>query len=288
MKNTLFILFQYLVPQHLLSRLVGFLAATELPWVKNPLIRLFIKQFNVDMSQAQRQEAEEFSCFNDFFTRELKEGARPIVKDSQLILSPADGAVSQLGTIEQGRIFQAKGQSYSVLELLGGSAERAAPFEDGEFNTIYLSPRDYHRVHMPVTGRLKEMVYVPGDLFSVNQTTAENVPRLFARNERLVAIFDTEMGQVAMVLVGAMIVAAIETVWAGLITPPKRKLRVEKYQINREVTLNQGDEMGRFLLGSTVVLCFEKGAMEWNSELSANTPLLMGQPLGKTMGKTVD
>lgn len=280
-KDKLFIASQYLVPQHLLSRTVGALAATEIDWIKNPLIKGFIKQFDVNMDEAERQQAEDFRCFNDFFTRELQPGARPVADGEKVLVSPADGAVSQLGPIENGRIFQAKGQDYSLIELLGGDSDRAAPFMGGEFSTIYLSPKDYHRVHMPVTGTLREMIYVPGDLFSVNQTTAENVPRLFSRNERVVAIFDTELGQMAMVLVGAMIVAAVETVWHGLVTPPKRELRVTSYPSPQPITLEKGEEMGRFLLGSTVVLCFEKDKMQWQENLSAGSPLRMGEQLGE-------
>ena len=283
MKNKLFIAFQYIVPQHLLSRVVGYLAATKIGWIKNPLIRAFVKKFDVNMAEAQRQIAEEFTCFNDFFTRELIEGARTIEGDDKTIASPADGAISQLGPIKDGRIFQAKGQDYSLTELLGGDAQRAEPFMGGEFATIYLSPKDYHRVHMPVTGTLREMVYVPGDLFSVNQVTAENVPRLFSRNERVVAIFDTEQGPMAMVLVGAMIVAAVETIWHGRVAPPLRELRVSEYGVPQNITIEKGEEMGRFLLGSTVVLCFGKDAMSWNSALTATTPLRMGQDIGNAV-----
>lgn len=282
-KDKLFIGSQYVLPQHLLSRGVGALAATEISWIKNPLINAFIKQFDVNMSEAKRENAEDFHCFNDFFTRELKDGARELATGDNMILSPADGAISQLGPIENGRIFQAKGQDYSLIELLGGDSDRAAPFMGGEFATVYLSPKDYHRVHMPITGTLREMIYVPGDLFSVNQTTAENVPRLFARNERVVAIFDTELGQMAMVLVGAMIVAAVETIWHGLVTPPKRELRVTSYPSPEPITIEKGDEMGRFLLGSTVVLCFEKNKMHWQETLEAGTPLRMGESLGMTL-----
>lgn len=281
LKDGLFILFQQLVPQHLLSRLIGYLASCQWPWLKNFLINRFIDHFNVNMAEAKQQKAEDFSCFNDFFTRELKDGARPIAGAEQTLVSPADGAISQLGSIQKGRIFQAKGQDFSLVELLGGSQERAEPFQDGEFATIYLSPKDYHRVHMPATGTLREMVYVPGDLFSVNQTTAENVPQLFARNERVVATFDTENGPMAMVLVGAMIVAAVETVWHGQVAPPTRQLKVTEYGKPVDVTLEKGAEMGRFLLGSTVILCYPKDTMTWDTQLQAGTPLKMGEALAK-------
>ena len=280
-KDRLFIASQYVLPQHLLSRAVGTLADAEMEWVKNPLIDLFIKQFGVNMSEAQRQTAGEFKSFNDFFTRELIDGARPIEGDASVLSSPADGAVSQLGEIVDGRVFQAKGQDYCLTELLGGDAQRAAPFMGGEFATIYLSPKDYHRVHMPMKGTLRDMIYVPGDLFSVNQVTAENVPRLFARNERVVCIFDTEKGPMAMVLVGAMIVAAVETVWAGHIAPPRRELKVTEYGAPTQVSLEKGAEMGRFKLGSTVILCHPKDTVKWSENLKAGTPLRMGEAIAE-------
>lgn len=278
-KDSLFIASQHVIPQHLLSRAVGALAEAEMEWVKNPLINLFIKKFGVNMSEAQRQTASEFSCFNDFFTRELIDGARPIEGDASVLCSPADGAVSQRGEIVDGRIFQAKGQDYCLTELLGGDAKRAAPFMGGEFATIYLSPKDYHRVHMPMAGKLRDMIYVPGDLFSVNQVTAENVPRLFARNERVVCIFDTDKGPMAMVLVGAMIVAAVETVWAGHIAPPRRELKVSEYGAPVDVALDKGAEMGRFKLGSTVILCHPKGVVDWKDAFEAGSPVRMGEAI---------
>ena len=281
MKDKLFITSQYLLPHHAVSRLVGKLAASETSWLKNLLIRNFMRQFDIQLDEAERPYYQQYNSFNDFFTRALKEGARPLDKAEGCIPSPVDGAVSQLGTIEQGQIFQAKGQSFSLTELLGGDRERAKPFMGGEFATLYLSPRDYHRVHMPVTGTLREMVYVPGALFSVNQTTAENVPGLFARNERLVAIFDTDSGPVAMVLVGAMIVAAIETVWAGRITPLKREVRVTNYQNPDPIHLNVGEEMGRFLLGSTVVLCFPPDTIQWDDNLTSGSEVRMGKHIAQ-------
>ncbi|RZI70047.1 MAG: phosphatidylserine decarboxylase, partial [Pseudomonas sp.] len=211
----------------------------------------------------------------------LKPGARPLDSTPGAILSPADGAVSQLGPIEHGRIFQAKGHSYSVLELLGGDARLSAPFMGGEFATVYLSPKDYHRVHMPLAGTLREMVYVPGRLFSVNQTTAENVPELFARNERVVCLFDTERGPMAVVLVGAMIVASIETVWAGLVTPPKRELKTFRYDeaARAPIHLEKGAELGRFKLGSTAIVLFGPNQVKWSELLAAGSPVQMGQGL---------
>ncbi|MDB6063717.1 MAG: phosphatidylserine decarboxylase [Verrucomicrobiaceae bacterium] len=279
--NGLFILFQYLVPQHLLSRAAGWLADSELPLIKRPFIRWFIQRYNVDMSEAADPEPEHYASFNAFFTRALRPGARPLDLTLNGLISPADGAVSQAGRIESGRIVQAKGQWFSALELVGGDAELAAQFADGEFATIYLSPRDYHRVHMPFTGTLTQMIYVPGDLFSVNQTTAENVPRLFARNERLVCIFDTAHGPAAVILVGAMIVAGIETVWAGQIAPPPRRAATTHYDRQVSVVLEKGAEMGRFKLGSTVVLLLGKDAVQWTAALNAGQNLRMGELIGQ-------
>ena len=286
MKDRLFILSQYLLPHHLLSRLIGCAAECRAGWFKNRLIGWFAKQYRVNMSEAQAEDLNAFAHFNDFFTRALKEGARPLDNTPNAILCPADGAVSQLGKIEQGRVFQAKGHSYSVIELLGGDSQRAAAFMGGDFATIYLSPKDYHRVHMPLTGTLREMIYVPGRLFSVNQTTAENVPELFARNERVVCLFDTERGPMAVVLVGAMIVASIETVWAGLVTPPKRALKTFRYDeaARAPITLEKGAEMGRFKLGSTAIVLFGPEQVQWAETLEANSPVQMGQRLGTPRG----
>lgn len=284
----LFIALQYVLPHHCLSRLVGRLAECEKPAIKNALIRRFIRQYQVNMAEAERKQPEEFVNFNDFFTRSLVPGARPIDPHADGIASPADGAISQLGDIRHGRVFQAKGHDYSLYELLGGDSERAALFADGSFATVYLSPRDYHRVHMPITGTLREMVYVPGKLFSVNQTTAENVPELFARNERAVCIFDTAAGPMAVVLVGAMIVAGIETVWAGQVAPPAHSLQVHDYseQGRQPIVLNKGDELGRFKLGSTAIVLFGAGQAHWNEALSEGSPLLMGQQIGQLLVDT--
>ncbi|MEH6548728.1 MAG: archaetidylserine decarboxylase [Pseudomonadales bacterium] len=281
MMQKLFIVLQYLIPQHLLSRAAGWLANTEIPWIKNPFIEFFIRQYSVNMSEAADPEARNYPNFNAFFTRALRDDARTVAEDTKAIASPADGSISQLGRIENGRIFQAKGQSYTVQELLGGDNALAEQFIDGCFSTIYLSPKDYHRVHMPVSGTLQQMIYVPGDLFSVNKATAENVPRLFARNERLVAIFETAAGPMAMVLVGAMIVAAIETVWAGQVTPTPKTVNTTRYNEAVTIALNKGEEMGRFKLGSTVVLLFPKDRVKWDEALAAGSPLMMGQEIAQ-------
>ncbi|WP_415904339.1 archaetidylserine decarboxylase [Neptuniibacter sp. QD48_55] len=284
--DRLFILFQHVVPQHLLSRLVGKIADCQTPWVKNTFIKWFAKKYQINMTEAREEIPTNYPSFNAFFTRELKDGARTIDMDATHIASPADGEISQLGKIEHGRIFQAKGRGYGLATLLGGDQERAKDFIDGEFATIYLSPRDYHRVHMPVKGTLTHTTYVPGDLFSVNQTTAEGVDQLFARNERLVAYFDTEYGPMAMVLVGAMIVAGIETVWSGQEAPAlKRPVHTSFSPTSPEpITLEKGEEMGRFKLGSTVVLLFSKEQISWAEELAAESPV----ELGKMIAKKVD
>lgn len=275
----LFIASQYLAPQHLLSRCVGRLAASETPWLKKAFINWFIRRYNVDMSEALNPDPASYPSFNAFFTRALRDGARPLDGGADAVVCPADGVVSQAGRIEGGRILQAKGQWYSALELVGGDARVAAAFDDGAFATIYLSPRDYHRVHMPIGGQLRRTLYVPGDLFSVNQTTADNVPRLFARNERLVCLFDTACGPVAVILVGAMIVAAIETVWAGQVAPATRG-KVHSELPAAPVQLDTGAEMGRFKLGSTVVVLFGKDAVTWDAALTAGNMVRMGQRIG--------
>jgi phosphatidylserine decarboxylase len=281
MNDRFFIGLQHLVPQHGLSRAAGWLANAKTPVIKNTFISWFVKRYNVDMSLAQEENPLAYACFNDFFTRELKPDARPINSNADSIVCPADGAISQLGTIKDGRIFQAKGQDYSTVELLGGDETLAAEFTDGTFATVYLSPRDYHRVHMPYGGKLRSMVSVPGELFSVNTVTAENVPRLFARNERAVAIFDTDIGPMAVVLVGAMIVAGIETVWDGEIAPfASREIATSLYPY-QNITLEKGDEMGRFKLGSTAVILFANNKIQWDANYIAGTPTKMGELLGK-------
>lgn len=280
MNDKLFIKLQHLVPQHALSRAAGWLAATEIGLIKNTFIRWFVKRYQVDMSLAAEENPLAYPSFNDFFTRALKPDARPVDTNPFSIVCPADGAISQLGPIEAGRIFQAKGQDYSVEELLGDS-ELATEFADGQFATVYLSPRDYHRVHMPYGGKLRTMVSVPGELFSVNTVTAENVPRLFARNERSVAIFDTDIGPMAVVLVGAMIVAGIETVWDGQVAPfASRDIATSHYPY-QNIQLKKGDEMGRFKLGSTAIILFAKDKIEWSKKYQAGTPTKMGEIMGR-------
>ncbi|WP_101675406.1 archaetidylserine decarboxylase [Alloalcanivorax mobilis] len=280
LKQKLFIAVQYLVPQHLLSRLVGWVARSEIPWLKTTFINTFIRRFGVDLSEAEIEDPDRFDHFNAFFTRALKPGARPIAEAADAIACPADGTVSQLGALRGGDLLQAKGRYYSLFELLGGDGQLAAEFANGHFATVYLSPKDYHRVHMPFTGTLRETRYVPGALFSVNQTTAENVPRLFARNERLVCVFDTEVGPMAVVLVGAMIVAGIETVFAGQVTPQPHAITHTDYRNPKPITLQKGDELGRFMLGSTAIVIFAEGAARFDPALNATCPVRMGQQMG--------
>lgn len=274
------IAFQYILPKHFVSRLVGKFAAAKAGKITTAAIKWFIKRYQIDMSEAAEPNPHAYSTFNDFFTRALKAGVRPICQTGNTIVQPVDGAISQFGDIIDGRIFQAKGHDYSLLTLLGNQQQDAKRFDNGQFATIYLAPKDYHRIHMPVTGTLSKMTYVPGDLFSVNPLTAQNVPGLFARNERVIAIFETEIGPLAMILVGATIVASIETVWAGTITPPIGALFSQDYAIDgpNAITLEKGQEMGRFKLGSTVVMLFAKDAISaFADDVASESVTRMGQ-----------
>ena len=275
---------QYAMPKHFISRMVGKLAAAKAGGLTTALIKLFIKQYKIDMSEAKYPDPAHYKTFNEFFTRPLKEGIRPLAEESDIVAHPVDGAISQLGDVVDGQIIQAKGHDYSLQALLGGKEEDTAPFLGGKFATIYLAPKDYHRIHMPVDGTLSKMIYVPGDLFSVNPLTAQNVPNLFARNERVVAIFETEIGPLAMVLVGATIVASIETIWAGTVTPPAGK---DVFSWNypttgdNAITLKKGEEMGRFKLGSTVILAWGANQAEFLSDQHPETVTRMGTPFAK-------
>lgn len=275
---------QYAMPKHFISRMVGKLAAAKAGGLTTALIKLFIKQYKIDMSEAKYPDPAHYKTFNEFFTRPLKEGIRPLAEENDIIAHPVDGAISQLGDVVDGQIIQAKGHDYSLQALLGGKEEDTAPFLGGKFATIYLAPKDYHRIHMPVDGTLSKMIYVPGDLFSVNPLTAQNVPNLFARNERVVAIFETEIGPLAMVLVGATIVASIETIWAGTVTPPAGK-DVFSWNYPTEgdnaITLKKGEEMGRFKLGSTVILAWGANQAEFLSDQHPETVTRMGTPFAK-------
>ncbi len=282
--NHLSILLQYILPHHLLTWCVRGITRIRFAPFKNNAIKLFIRIFNVDMSIAQEEDGSAYPDFNSFFTRPLKPEARPIANNPGDIACPVDGAISQLGNItDEGCIFQAKGHDYSLEELLGGSKEMAALFSRGAFATIYLSPKDYHRIHMPLQGKLQEMVYIPGRLFSVSKFASEQVPRLFARNERLVNLFETEAGPMAMIMVGALNVAGMETVWAGNI-PDKVNWEIKKWDyrghsVEKEIVLAHGEEMGRFNMGSTVILLFPEQSIQWNTRLNAESAVQMGQPL---------
>ncbi len=274
---------QYLLPQHGLSRLVGKIASSTTPWIKDTFIQRFAERYNVDMSEALEPDLSQYACFNDFFTRALKPGARPLCTENDSILCPADGAISQLGPITNDRVFQAKGHDYSLNDLLADNTSAQA-YIGGQFATVYLSPRDYHRVHMPLTGKLTRSVYVPGDLFSVNTLTAQTVPNLFARNERLVAHFDTEAGPMVVILVGAMIVASIETVWGG-VEAIGSEIRTRDFAAHEQITLNSGDELGRFRLGSTAIILFGPNVMSWEKEFVTSSSTRMGQRLGYVLSK---
>jgi phosphatidylserine decarboxylase len=273
----------YLLPHHALSRIMHVITRSKIGWWKTYFTRWFVKKFDVDMSLAQEPNLDSYPSFNAFFTRALREDARPIVADENLLASPVDGAISQLGEIKDGRIFQAKGRDYTLLELLGGDVQKARLFDDGSFATIYLSPRDYHRIHIPIDGKLTAMVHIPGRLFSVSPATARAVPRLFARNERVIAYFDTETGPMAMVMVGAIFVASIETVWAGEVTPPAgEKIRHWKYDGEDSAhQFSKGDEIARFNMGSTVIMLHGKDRIEWLENLHATDSVQMGQAIAK-------
>jgi phosphatidylserine decarboxylase len=284
---------QYALPKHAISRLIGKLAAAQAGPVTTTLISLFIKQYKINMDEALHSSPTAYKTFNEFFTRPLKAGMRPIDPTQGGFVHPVDGAVSQLGDIVDDGIFQAKGHEYSLQTLLGGCEKTAEPFQSGKFATVYLAPKDYHRIHMPIKGTLSQMVYIPGDLFSVNPLTAQNVPNLFARNERVVAIFETAVGPMAMVLVGATIVASIETIWAGTVTPPAgNKVFRWSYEVSgpNAITLDKGQEMGRFKLGSTIVACFGPEAIEFLSENQPGKVTRMGELFGhlKDHSKTQD
>ncbi len=282
--DILFLLPLALLPQHALSRIVHALTRSE----NGPLSRLLINTacrfYRIDLSIAEDPVTKNYKSFNSFFTRRLNDSSRPVSSNSSDLVSPVDGTTSQRGGITGEAILQAKGHSFDLTTLLGGISTRAAPFVNGSFTTIYLSPRDYHRIHMPLEGRLREMIYIPGRLYPVNNPSTSTVPGLFARNERVVALFDTAVGPMAMILVGALFVGSIETVWAGEITPPRRGfVHIWRYGESgqEQITLQKGEEMGRFNMGSTVILLFAEGAMEFVENFSAGIRVRMGETIGK-------
>jgi phosphatidylserine decarboxylase len=272
------VLSQYLLPKQALTAFAGYVASRPRGSVTTALIRWFVGKYGVNMAEAANPDISSYLTFNDFFTRALCPGVRPLASSDWVC--PVDGAISQFGRIEGGQIFQAKGHQYSATALVGGDAQLAAQFRGGSFATLYLSPRDYHRIHMPCDARLLRMIYVPGDLFSVNPATARGVPGLFARNERVVCVFDTAQGPMVMTLVGATVVGSMATVWHGVIGRSRQGLREWDYsQQNPPVSLQKGQEMGRFLLGSTVVLLFPQGPLTFNPDWRPGGPVQLGQAM---------
>jgi len=277
--DQLAVLPQYLMPKQAMTRLAGRLASAEWGGFTTWVIQRFIKRYNVNMDEAVHADPAHYKSFNEFFTRPLKEGVRPL--STRHWVCPVDGAISQCGAIERDQIFQAKGHQYSTRALVGGDAELAAQFQNGQFATLYLSPRDYHRIHMPIAGRLLRMIHVPSDLFSVNPTTARGVPGLFARNERVVCEFETESGPMVLVLVGATIVGSMATVWHGQVNPPRPGMVREWRYDTQNVQLQKGEEMGRFLLGSTVVMLFPQNSIEFPADWLSARPLQMGEAMSR-------
>ncbi|TFI59293.1 phosphatidylserine decarboxylase [Sphingomonas parva] len=279
MSDRLKILLQHVLPKQGLTRLAGRVAGAKGGRMTTRLIRWFVRKYKVDMAEAADPDIAGYASFNDFFTRSLRDGARPIARAD--FVCPVDGAISQFGAIDDHRILQAKGHAFTTTELVGGDAALASRFRHGSFANLYLSPRDYHRLHMPCEGRLTQMIYVPGTLFSVNPTTARGVPNLFARNERVVCVFDSpEHGPFVMVLVGATIVGSMATVWHGVVNP-KRTGRVSEWRYDdRSIVLNKGEEMGRFLLGSTIVMLFAKDRIVFNEDWAPERPVRLGEPMG--------
>jgi phosphatidylserine decarboxylase len=280
-----FAMLQHLLPQHLLSSIAHRMTRSRCPVISRPVIRLLVRKFNIDLGLAEDPVLEHYPTINAFFTRALRPDARPIDPSPDTWVSPADGVISECGSINGDSLLQAKGQTFSLLTLLGGDEQLAAQYADGSFTTIYLSPRDYHRLHMPLAGSLSSMSHIPGKLFSVNQATANTIPSLFARNERVIACFDTEAGPMALILVGAIFVGSIETVWHGEVTPPTRSdIRQWFYQGEECLQLGKGEEMGRFNMGSTIIVLFGKDRATLDEGLQAGSPVRMGKRLGKVQG----
>ncbi len=277
----LFTVPQYVIPQHALSALMYKATRSTNPLWKNSFIKLVSYLYKVDLEDAVISDINKFECFNSFFTRELKPTSRPIDTTTNSILSPVDGAVSELGAIKKNQILQAKNQMYTLEKLLARDEKLVNTFENGSFATLYLSPKDYHRIHMPVSGRLKQMIYVPGDLFSVNARTTRTVPDLFARNERVITVFDTPLGDMVMILVGAIFVGSMDTVWEGQITPTSsRQIRHWNYS-DTDISIDRGKEMGRFNMGSTVIVLFPEKTMNWRDDLLTGQSVKMGERIGR-------
>lgn len=277
----LFAALQYVLPKHLLSRLIYALARSESAAIKRPILRMFLNGYRVNMAEAVQPDPFAYRSFNDFFTRALRPEARPVENDPNLIVSPVDGAVSQCGPLEDEWILQAKGHRYSLRELLGGDEEALAAYRNGSFACIYLAPFNYHRIHMPYSGTLRGNLYVPGDLFSVNAATARAVPRVFARNERLICDFDTGLGRMAVILVGALFVGSIETVHCGEVNPPPRRRKApQPIPMGAGREFAKAEELGRFNMGSTVVLLFQRDRVRWNSSLAPDSSVQLGRAIG--------
>ena len=279
MSDRLFVLSQYVLPKQALTALAGVGASARGGALTTRFIRWFVGRYGVNMAEAANPDIGSYPTFNEFFSRALKPGARPLA-DADLI-SPVDGAISQFGPIRRDQIFQAKGHDYSTTTLVGGDAQLAQRFDDGHFATLYLSPKDYHRIHMPCDGRLTRMIYVPGDLFSVNPATARGVPGLFARNERVVCVFESEQGPFVLTLVGATIVGSMATVWHGVVNPPRSKQVREWRYDDQQIAFKKGEEMGRFLLCSTVVMLFPKGDMRFNPAWGPSGAIRMGEAMAQ-------
>ncbi|MGC4062273.1 MAG: archaetidylserine decarboxylase [Aquabacterium sp.] len=279
MSDRLFVSMQYILPKKALTQGAGLLAGLRGGTATTRFIAWFVKRYGVNMAEAANPDIASYPTFNAFFTRPLKPGARPLAQAD--LICPVDGAISQFGPISKDQVFQAKGHSYSTRALVGGDARLAAQFEDGHFATLYLSPKDYHRIHMPCDGRLTRMIYVPGDLFSVNPATARGVPGLFARNERVVCVFETPNGPFVLTLVGATVVGSMATTWHGVVNPPRSgNVREWRYD-DQQITFKQGDEMGRFLLGSTVVMLFPKGRLNFDNTWVPAKPIRLGEAMAR-------
>jgi len=279
--DRLAVLQQYFLPKYLLTAFAGLVANDRGGKRTTRLINWFVKKYQVNMQEAANPDTASYASFNEFFTRPLRADARPLT--SEKYACPVDGAISEFGTIEQGQIFQAKGHYFSTTALVGGDAKLAEKYQDGQFANIYLSPRDYHRIHMPCDGQLKRMIYVPGELFSVNPTTARGVPGLFARNERVVCVFDSPHGEFVLVLVGATIVGSMQTAWHGIVNPPRTKEVREWRYDDQMISLKKGEEMGRFLLGSTVVMLFRKDSMRFNLDWKPTGAVRLGEEMGSSV-----
>lgn len=276
---------QYVLPQHALTAIVYKLTRNETRWFKNLLINVFIMLFRVNMQEAEKPFADNYVSFNDFFTRQLKTGSRDWSLSITHIISPVDGLISQLGKIDESYLFQAKGKEYSLLQLLSGNEALSQTFRQGTFATLYLSPRDYHRIHMPVSGELTSSTYIPGKLFAVNKAAVATVDGVFAMNERYVSVFDTEHGKMALIMVGALFVGSMETIWAGQITPASERVLKSTNHEQENIQLQQGEELGRFNMGSTVILLFEQDRINWLENLGADDPIQVGQLLGNKVSE---